>query len=81
MVGTIPSGGPLTAPEASGSCRNPMVDPRDGTELRLVRSQPGAGGQLGDYVVPEGRYGADAGELLRLQCGTGRAIGFIPGAG
>ena len=78
MVGTIPPGGTLTQPQANGSCRNPMVDPRDGTQLMLVQSQPGAGGQVGDYAVPEGGYGARPGELLRMDCGTGRAIGLVP---
>lgn len=78
MVGTIAVGGTLTEPQPSGSCRNPMVDPRDGTRLTLVQSQPGPDGQLGDYAVPEGRYGVRPGELLRLHCGTGRTVGIVP---
>lgn len=50
-----------------------MIDPRDGTELRLVRSQAGRG----DYAVPTGRYDVAAGELLRLDCRTGEAIGIV----
>ncbi|WP_329682618.1 hypothetical protein [Longimicrobium sp.] len=56
-------------------CRNPMTDPRDGTHVRLVRSQ---GGTVGDYQVPAGRYGVGADELLRLECGTGRVVGVVP---
>jgi hypothetical protein len=78
MVGSITPGDSLSAPQAGGGCRNPMVDPRNGTRLTLVQSQRGRDGQVGDYEVPDGRYGARAGELLRLNCDTGRAIGFIP---
>ena len=78
MVGTLEPGGALGEPRESGACRNPMVDPRDGTRLTLVQSQRGEAGQVGDYRVPDGRYGVGAGELLRLDCGSGRAIGVVP---
>lgn len=81
MIGTIEPGGALSEPHRDGGCRSPMVDPRDGTRLILVQSGPGADGQVGDYRVPEGRYGVRAGELLRLDCGTGRAIGVVPPRG
>ena len=77
MVGTIPAGGTLSRPQPNAGCRNPMVDPRDRTPLTLVQSQAGPSGHLGDYAVPEGRYGLRAGELLRLDCGTGRPVGFV----
>ena len=54
-------------------CTSPVRDPRDGTELRLER----AIAPRGDYVVPSGRYGIGADELLRLDCNTGAAIGFV----
>lgn len=63
-----------TAPDGSEGCRNPMVDPRTGTRLRLVRSVA----NRGDYQVPDSRYGAGSGELLRLDCSTGRVIGIVP---
>lgn len=63
----------LTEPVPGAGCRNPMVDPRDATHLRLVRSQAG----LGDYEVPERRYGTGQRELLRLECSTGRATGIV----
>jgi len=59
---------------AAGSCWNPMVDPRDGTTLRLVRSANGAG----DYEPPAGRYGVAADQLLRLDCASGKTIGIVP---
>jgi len=52
-----------------------MVDPRNGDRLRLVR-QPG--GQQADYAVPVvGLYGVRGGELLRLNCTTGRPVGIV----
>lgn len=66
-------------------CRNPIRDPRDDTLLHLARSsyQPAEGPRLpagyrGDYRVDPGRYGVRAGELLRIDCITGRAIGIVP---
>lgn len=58
---------------ADGACRSPVRDPRSGAELRFVRSTPG----LGDYAVPQGAYGARAGELLRIDCRTWRAVGLV----
>lgn len=68
---------PTTAPAPAGpaACRSPLVDPRDGTRLRLVRSQEGT---RGDYEVPESRYGVGAGDLLRVDCTTNRGIGIVP---
>lgn len=57
---------------AGAGCLNPLVDPRDGGRLRLVRSRPA----YGDYEVPAGRYGLRDGELLRLECNTGRVLGI-----
>lgn len=55
------------------SCYSPMVDPRDGTSLRLVTSSGG----FGDYEVPNRKYGVNEGELLRLDCRTGEVIGVV----
>lgn len=72
LVGT--HGSDATAEPAAGEgCRNPMVDPRDGTRLTLVRSSA----NRGDYAVPEGRYGVRPGDLLRLDCTTGRAVNVV----
>ena len=55
-------------------CASPLVDPRDGTQLRLERS---SGGQ-GDYAVATaGRYGLAPDELLRVDCGSGAALGKV----
>jgi hypothetical protein len=72
VVGT-PDSDETTEPGASPAreCRSPMVDPRDRTRLRLVWS---SGGQ-GEYEVLSGRYGVGSGEVLRLDCATGRAVG------
>lgn len=76
MVGS--AAGETTEPRPDDGCRNPMVDPRDGTRLTLVLSQRGPEGELGDYEVPDRRYGVRPGELLRLDCATGRVVGIVP---
>jgi len=47
----MPNGSANSEPTPGEGCRNPMVDPRDGTRLLLVRSAEG----YGDYEVPSGR--------------------------
>jgi len=54
-------------------CRSPLFDPRDDGQIVLVRS---AGGK-GDYEVPAGRYGVGVGDLLRVECGSGRPLGVV----
>ena len=63
----------LVGEVADDECRSPIIDPRDGTELRFVRSSDGEG----DYVAPAGRYGLSEGEALRVGCRTGRVLGVI----
>lgn len=58
---------------AGSGCLNPMVDPRDGTEVGMLRSVQGAA----DYAVPGRMYGVGAGELLRIECNTGRVLGIV----
>ncbi len=65
-------GGKMDEP-APGQCRNPMIDPRDGTRIVLQQSAEGRG----FYRVPTGRYGVRPGELLVIECGTGRVIGVV----
>lgn len=55
------------------SCKSPMTDKRDGTQIIMVTSGSGAG----NYRVPEGKYGVKSGELLRLNCRTGEALGIV----
>jgi hypothetical protein len=50
-----------------------MKDPRDGREIRSVYSTS----WYGDYEIPVGRYGSVSGELLRVECNTGRVIGLV----
>ena len=71
---SVPAAFEFTVPAASGACRNPAIDPRDGTRLTLVRSR----GERGDYEVPGGRYGVGERQLLRLDCATGSVIGIVP---
>ena len=65
--------GRATEPIAGEGCRNPMIDPRDGAYLILIRSASGHG----DYQVPVARYGVRKGELLRIECGTGLVVGIV----
>lgn len=55
------------------SCKSPMFDPVDGTQIIMVTAQDGKG----DYKVPEGKYGVQKGELLRLNCATGEVLGIV----
>ena len=55
------------------ACENPLVDPRDGMKLVLVRSGDG----LGDYETEAPRYGLSRYELLRVDCATGVAVGRV----
>ncbi len=56
-----------------GACFSPLVDPRDATELTLVRSAEGRG----DYAPEAPRYGLAADELLRIDCGSGAPLGKV----
>lgn len=69
LVGSFTSSA-VTEPGPGDECRNPLVDPRDGTMLRLVRSTGGKGA----YEVPDQKYGVRTGELLRIDCATGRGM-------
>ena len=66
-------------PKSGERCRNPMVDPRDGTSLNLIRSKDGTG----DYQVMskdyelKSQYGVDSRHLLRVDCATGKALGIV----
>lgn len=76
LVVVLDASGTETTSEPLGNaaaCRTPLQDPNDGTRLTLDRSSAGQG----DYVVPEGRYGVRPGELLRVECATGKALGIV----
>jgi hypothetical protein len=66
------SGSPRTR-MSTDICQSPLVDQRNGTTLRLERSVPGRG----DYEVPAGHYGAQAGDLVRVDCRTLQPIGLV----
>lgn len=55
------------------SCKSPMIDSADGTEIVMVTSTNGEG----NYRVPQGKYGVQKGELLRLNCSTGKVLGIV----
>ena len=62
-------------------CAGRLLDPRDNTQLTLVRSTRREGTSVvywGDYsVAPGGRIRLGATELLRIDCGSGRPLGQV----
>jgi hypothetical protein len=66
-------------PKAGEGCRNPMVDPRNGTELNLMRSKDGIGDYqvLGEQYSVGSRYSVDSRHYLRVDCATGKALGIV----
>jgi len=66
-------------PKPGEPCRNPMVDPRDGATLNLVRSKDGLGDYqaLGEQYELHSTYGLDSRHLLRIDCSTGKALGIV----
>lgn len=63
----------MSDPVADESCHSPMIDPGDSTKIILYRSFDGRG----DYEVPDGKYGVQKGQILRLDCATGRVVGIF----
>ncbi len=55
------------------TCKNPIIDSVDGTELILIKSSNG----IGDYRVNGRKYGVSKGELLRINCNTGEVVGIV----
>lgn len=54
-------------------CRSPLTDPRTGEQITFLR----ASWPFADFEVPSGRYGVNSGELLRVNCKTGEAVGIV----
>ena len=57
----------------ANSCKSPLVDPRDGTQIIMIRST----GTMGEYDPPDGKYGLKRNELLRINCQTGEIYGVV----
>jgi len=68
-------GSTITGTPGAAPCTSPIVDPRSGARLTMERAYQGSG----DYTVPPGRYGIGTGELLRVDCATGLAVGVVRG--
>lgn len=77
---------PAQPPEpVSRGCAANLVDTLSGSTLHLFRSTAvhrSAAGVLstsiGDYEVkPYGRYGLEGGEMLRVECPSGRPVGAV----
>jgi hypothetical protein len=66
-------------PKPGEGCRNPMVDPRNGTPLNRMRSKNGVGDYqvLGNQYELDSSYGVDSRHLLRIDCATGKALGIV----
>lgn len=60
---------------SADSCKNPLIDPRDGTRIIMQSSFAKEG--VGNYEVPAGKYGVKHGELLRINCATGEVLGIV----
>lgn len=58
---------------AGSGCLSPLADPVTGIQITLIRSESG----LGDYLAPSGSYGISDGQLIRLDCNTGRVLGIV----
>lgn len=54
-------------------CLSPLADPVTGIQIILIRSESG----LGDYLAPSGSYGIRDGQLIRLDCNTGKVLGIV----
>ena len=65
---------PEGATTGNDSCNNPLTDPRDGTKIIM---QSAFSGGVGDYEVPDGKYGVQKGEFLRIKCATGEVVGIV----
>lgn len=74
LVGSHQNASVRQEPQPGEGCRNPLVDPQDGSRLLLVRSTSSEG----DYEVADGRYGIGRRSLLRVDCATGKPLGVVP---
>jgi hypothetical protein len=72
---TLADSSALTGTAGVATCRSPLVDPRNGARLTMQRAFRGNG----DYSVPAGSYGVRGGELLRIDCSNGQAVGIVSG--
>ena len=65
----------ISGTPGSAACTSPILDPRNGARLTMMRAYQGNG----DYSVPAGSYGVGTGELLRVDCANGQPIGIVRG--
>jgi hypothetical protein len=70
----LEDGSPISGTPGAAPCRSPIRDPRGGAPLVMERAYRGSG----DYATG-GRYGAGAGELLRIDCASGAPLGIVRG--
>ena len=72
---TRENGSAVSGTAGAATCFSPLVDPRNQARITMVRASQGSG----DYSAPSGAYGVGAGELLRIDCSNGRALGVVRG--
>jgi hypothetical protein len=72
FLAVAPSGA-AREPSGGDACPGQVQDPLYSARLTLARSRAGQG----DYEVPPGRYGVGDGELLRIECATGKAVAIV----
>jgi hypothetical protein len=65
----------ISGTPGAAACTSPIVDPRTGARLTMVRSNQGNG----DYAVTGASYGVGNGELLRVDCANGQPLGIVRG--
>ncbi|WP_029036166.1 hypothetical protein [Salinimicrobium xinjiangense] len=56
------------------TCNSPLIDPRDDSRIIMITSFNEG---VADYEVPEGKYGVEDRELLRVNCATGEVVGIV----
>lgn len=71
-------------PDLDPSCLVHLIDVETDTRILLIRSTYPArvsdstvNSALGDYKVPDGRFGIGSDHLLRILCATGRPLGKV----
>ncbi|MEW5833850.1 MAG: hypothetical protein AB1832_02190 [Pseudomonadota bacterium] len=69
-----PTTGGARANDPAPICESPLVDPRNGITLTLIRSTDGHG----DYLPARPGYGLAGNELLRIDCTSGTPMGAVP---
>ena len=74
VTSSLPKRVALPRDSTDSPCPRTVADLNDNTHLTLVRTLPHG---RADYELAVGRYGARAGELLRIHCADGTVAGLV----